>query len=181
VARSTPDTSWEARFRRGDSEVIEAVYRETFESVRRSAARVLREPADRDAVVHEVFVDLVSSRRLRESYRGGALAGWLGAIARHRALDFARRESRLTDLSALDETAAAVDPLVDFRRELERFASRLEPEKRQVLELRFLAGMTQVEAAARLGMPRSTLEDWERQIKRLLHEHLLGEPGRVVA
>jgi RNA polymerase sigma factor (sigma-70 family) len=172
VARSIPDTGWEARFRRGDNEVIEAVYRDTFEAVRRAAARVLREPADRDAVVHEVFVELVESRRLRDSYRGGAMAGWLGAIARHRALDFARRERRLTDLSALNEAAVVVDPLVEFRRELERFATRLDPQRRQVLELRFVAGMTQVEAARQMGIPRSTLEDKEREIKRLLQEHL---------
>jgi RNA polymerase sigma factor (sigma-70 family) len=155
---------------------MEAVYREAFETVRRAAGRVLREPADRDAIVHEVFTELVSSRRLRDSYRGGDLGSWLGAIARHRALDLARREQRLTDLSALDEAAVATDPLEEFRSDLERFAARLEPQKRQLVELRFVAGMTQVEAAAQLGMPRSTLEDWERQIKRLLHEHLLGAP-----
>jgi RNA polymerase sigma-70 factor (ECF subfamily) len=158
--------------------VIADVYRQTFEQVRRAAGRVLREPGDRDAVVHEVFTELCSSRRMRESYRGGEMAAWLGQIARHRAIDFARREQRLTDLSALEQPAAAApDPVAEFRSELERFAARLDPQRRQVLELRYLAGMTQVEAAARLGMPRTTLEDWERQIKHLLHEHLLGEPG----
>jgi RNA polymerase sigma-70 factor (ECF subfamily) len=174
VTPSSSDPSWQQRFRRGDRDVIEAVYRETFEAVRRTAGRVLREPADRDAVVHEVFAELCSSRRLRESFRGGEMGAWLGAIARHRALDFARRERRLTDLSAVDEASTGPDPLDDFRRDLERFATRLDPQRRQVLELRFVAGMTQVEAAERMNMPRSTLEDWERQIKRLLQEHLLG-------
>jgi RNA polymerase sigma-70 factor (ECF subfamily) len=174
VGRSS-DTSWEARFVRGDNDVIEAVYRETFEAVRRSAGRVLREPADRDAVVHEVYTQLVGSRRLRESYQGGAIGGWLSAIARHRALDFVRRERRLTDLSAIDEVPTASDPLADFRRELERFAERLDPQRRRVLELRFVAGMTQAEAAAQLGMPRSTLEDREREIKTMLQRHLLGD------
>lgn len=155
--------------------MMEAVYRETFETVRRAAGRVLREPADRDAIVHELFTDLVSSRRLRESHAGGDLGAWLAAIARHRALDFARREQRLTDLSALGEPAADVDPMAEFRHELERFATRLDPPRRQLLELRFLAGMTQMEAAERLGVPRSTLEDWERQIKRRLQAHLLGD------
>jgi RNA polymerase sigma-70 factor (ECF subfamily) len=174
VGRSS-DTSWEARFLRGENDVIEAVYRETFEAVRRAAGRVLREPGDRDAVVHEVYTQLVSSRRLRESYQGGAMGGWLSAIARHRALDFVRRERRLTDLSALDEVPDASDPLVEFRRELERFAGRLDPQRRRVVELRFVAGMTQAEAAAQLGIPRSTLEDREREIKTMLQHHLLDE------
>jgi DNA-binding transcriptional regulator YiaG len=43
--------------------------------------------------------------------------------------------------------------------------------------------LTQVEAAAQMGMPRSTLEDWERQIKKLLQAHLLGdeEPRKAIA
>jgi RNA polymerase sigma-70 factor (ECF subfamily) len=175
VAHPNSDPSWDARFRRGDRDVMETVYREHFETVRRAAGRVLREPGDRDAIVHELFTDLVSSRRLRDSHGGGDLGAWLGSIARHRALDFARRERRLTDLSVLGDPAAAVDPLADFRQELARFAARLEPERRRLLELRFLEGMTQVEAAARMSMPRSTLEDWERQLKQRLHAYLLGE------
>ena len=63
-----------------------------------------------------------------------------------------------------DEPAPAVDaPLSDFRQELERFARGLSDDRRRLLELRFVLGMTQVEAAAELGMPRSTLEDWERR------------------
>jgi RNA polymerase sigma-70 factor (ECF subfamily) len=181
VARST-DTSWEARFVRGDNDVIEEVYRETFEAVRRAAGRVLREPSDRDAVVHEVYTQLVGSRRLRDSYQGGAMGGWLSAIARHRALDYVRRERRLTDLSALDGMASASDPLAEFRQDLARFADRLDPQRRRVLELRFLAGMTQAEAAAQLGIPRSTLEDREREIKTMLQRHLLDdEPRRALA
>lgn len=155
---------------------MEQVYRETFAAVRRAAGRVLREPADRDGVVQQTYTELVSSRRLRESYQGGDMAAWLAAIARHRSIDFARRERRLTDLSQVQEATAAADPLEDFRLDLNRFASRLDPERRRVLELRFVTGLTQVEAAARLGMARSTLEDWEHQIKRLLADHLLGAP-----
>jgi RNA polymerase sigma factor (sigma-70 family) len=154
--------------------VIEEIYRETFEDVRRAAGTVLHEPADRDAVVHEVFLQLLDRRELRESHRGGHMGAWLGAIARHQALDFARRESRLTDLSAVDETAAKADPVEELRRELVRFASRLDPERQRLVQLRYVEGMTQMEAAAVLGKPRSTLEDWEHQLKRALTAHLGG-------
>ena len=168
---------------------MESVYRDTFEGVRRAAGRILREPADCDSIVQQVYADLVGSKKLRETYAGGDLGAWIGAIARHRALDFARRERRLTGLEAAGEPMAAADPLADFRHELARFAETLDPQRREVLELRFLAGLTQMEAAARLGMPRSTLEDWERQIKRRLEAYLLEDqgkradcaPGRVVA
>ena len=170
--------------------MMESVYRTTFEGVRRAAGRILREPADCDSIVQQVYADLVGNRKLRETYGGGDLGAWLGAIARHRALDFARRERRLTDLDAAGEPAAVTDPLVEFRQDLARFARTLDPQRRDVLELRFLAGLTQVEAAARLGIPRSTLEDWERQIKRRLEAYLLEDAdkagpgarnGRIVA
>jgi RNA polymerase sigma factor (sigma-70 family) len=169
------DPAWRERFLRGDKDVIEEIYRATFEEVRRAAGTVLYEPADRDAVVHEVFLQLLSSRELRESHRGGQLGSWLSAIARHQALDYARRESRLTDLSAIDEAMSKVDPLEDLRRELVRFASRLDPERQRLVQLRYIEGMTQMEAAAVLGKPRSTLEDWEHQFKRALHAHLAGK------
>jgi RNA polymerase sigma-70 factor (ECF subfamily) len=155
--------------------VIEEIYRATFEEVKRAAGTVLREPADRDAVVNEVYLQLLSSRELRESHRGGAMGSWLGAIARHQALDFARRESRLTDLSVVDEAVTKTDHAVeDLRRELVRFAARFEPERQRLIHLRYVEGMTQMEAAAVLGKPRSTLEDWEHQFKRALHAHLHG-------
>lgn len=155
--------------------MIEEIYRETFEDVRRAAGTVLHEPADRDAVVHEVFLQLMSKRELRESHRGGNMGAWLGAIARHQSLDFARRESRLTDLSHIDEAVANTDPIDELRRELVRFATRLDPERQRLVQLRYVEGMTQMEAAAVLGKPRSTLEDWEHQLKRALTAHLGGK------
>ena len=156
--------------------MIEEIYRETFEEVRRAAGTVLHEPADRDAVVHEVFLQLLARRELRESHRGGQMGAWLGAIARHQALDFARRESRLTDLSAIDEAQSRSEPLDELRRELVRFATaQLDPERQRLVQLRYVEGMTQMEAAAVLGKPRSTLEDWEHQFKRALSAHLAGK------
>jgi RNA polymerase sigma-70 factor, ECF subfamily len=178
--KSDPNNpQWEDHFRRGDRDVMESVYRSTFAAVRRAAGRVLREPADCDSIVQQVFTDLVESRKLRETYAGGDLSAWLSAIARHRALDFVRRERRLIELDAAGEPIAVADPLADFRRELARFALTLDPQKRKLLELRYLEGLTQMEAAARLGVPRTTLEDWERQLKRRLELYLVDNEGKA--
>lgn len=166
------DLDWQARFLRGDKDVIEDIYKRTFDQIRQAAGGVLRDAADRDAVVHDVFVDLLADRSLRESHRGGEIGAWLAAIARHRALDFVRRQRRLTDLSAVAEGPTAADPLSELRDELRRFGARLNPQRQRLLELRYLQGMTQMEAAAAFGVPRSTLEDWERQLRRLLVDFL---------
>jgi RNA polymerase sigma-70 factor (ECF subfamily) len=172
------DPAWRSRFLAGDRALIEDIYRATFEEVRRATARVLREPADRDAVVHDVFVEILSSAQLRESYRGGHLSAWLGAIARHHALDFARRQSYLTELSAATagaEMAAKVDPMDELRREVIRYAAGMHPERRRMVELRYLEGRTQMEAAAILGKPRSTVEDWEHQFREAFRGFLGGK------
>jgi RNA polymerase sigma-70 factor (ECF subfamily) len=172
--RDAPETFPDVDFVRGDRDTLERIYRQTFEQVRRSAAGVLREPADRDAIVQQVYLDLIAERSLRESYRGGSMGAWLAAIARHRALDFARRERRLAPLEMLHERSAEAEPADEFREDLKRFASRLDPERKKLLTLRFFEGMTQVEAARALSMPRSTLESREHELKALMRAHFLG-------
>ena len=54
-----------------------------IEAVRRAAGRVLREPADRDGVVQQVYAELCGSRRLRDSY--AATGGSVVADAHHTA------------------------------------------------------------------------------------------------
>jgi RNA polymerase sigma-70 factor (ECF subfamily) len=164
----------DAAFVRGDRDRLESIYRQTFTQVRRAVAGVLREPADRDAIVQQVYLELIAERRLRESYRGGSMAAWLSAIARHRALDYARRQRRLTPLGEHEEPT---EPTLadELRRELLRFAARLDPSRRTLLELRFVQGLTQVEAAKVLSIPRSTLESREHELKALLRAYLRSD------
>lgn len=166
-----------ARFVRGDSSVMEQIYRLSFETVRQAAGRVIGDLADRDAVVHQVFAELIASRALRARYQGGDLGAWLRSIVRHRALDFVRRERRLVPLDADQDRAEAQGELADFRQDLERFAGGLAPSRRELLRARFIEGLTQVEVAERLGMPRSTLEDWEKQMKADLRA-FFADPAR---
>lgn len=169
---------WEARFKRGDRDVMERLYRDTFDGVRRVVGRVLREPADRDNVVHQVFAEVIARKDLRESYRGGEVSAWLASMARHKAIDFARRESRLEELppEGLEEPPEDGD-LRAFREDLRRFAERLAPDMRRLLELRFLMGLTQMETAAEMQVPRSTLEDREHALKKQLRAYLLEGGG----
>ena len=110
------------RFLLGHTDVLEEIYRLTFEVVRRSAGRVVRDSLDCDSLVHELYEDLVSNRRLRESYRGGdqnSINSWLSAIVRNRAIDFVRRQRRLTNLDAVDEHDVPANPLDDYKHDLE--------------------------------------------------------------
>lgn len=186
MAAQTPDHAqaftsgrWLEQFQRGDRQRLSEVYHQHFTRVRKAVARVLSDPADRDNVVQQLFADLLESAKLRRDYAGGDFGAWLCAIARHKAIDFGRRQSRLVGIN--DQTVGAFDEgeepsqLHEFRRDLERFANTLPVERQHMLKLRFIEGLTQMEASQRLGVPRSTLEDWERQAKMELRLFLLAD------
>ena len=178
AGQSAEGTAWLARFHAGDRAVLEDCYREHFVTVTRAVGQVLH-GADCETVVHEVFLQLISNRDLRLGFTGGALASWLGTVARNRALDYWRRYRRERPL---DETqpdlagGASGDQLatdLDARRLVEQFRRDVLPAKwSNVFEVRFLGALPQREAARRLGISRTTLAYRELKIRRLLHRFL---------
>jgi RNA polymerase sigma-70 factor (ECF subfamily) len=106
---------------------------------------------------------------------------WLGAITRHRALRFSRREqARRTafvelDAVLIEEINALAQPLVDESRSDETIRRALESlpaDYALVLRLRFLDEMPLKRIAAFLGVPLSTVKWRVHKGKKLLHEQL---------
>ena len=168
-----------ARFHAGDRRLFEELYEQHYEVVDRAVGRVLW-GADRETVVHEVFLRLLSSEAMRRNFQGGSFAGWLTTVARHQALDFVRRYRREVALASADAAPAAAEaPRPGERAEanllVERFRRELLPDKWAALfQARFLDGLSQREAAAALGMHRTTLIYQELRVQRLLTRFLLG-------
>jgi RNA polymerase sigma-70 factor (ECF subfamily) len=177
-----PETraSWLARFHAGDRAVLDEVYRAHVAAVHRSAGGVLG-GADLETVVHEVFFRVMTNADLRKAFQGGDLASWLVVIARHHAIDYARRRSREQpaglDLGgAADAPHAAVASRAEAALLIQKFCAEVLPSKwRPVFEARFLQHLTQTEASAALRMRRTTLVYQELRIRRLLQTFLLEE------
>jgi RNA polymerase sigma-70 factor (ECF subfamily) len=173
--------NWLERFHAGDRAVLDDVYRRHLDAVRRSAAGVLG-GADLETVVHEVFFKVMSNQDLRMAFHGGDLAAWLVVVARHHAIDYARRRGR-EEPAGLEVAAAAGAPppdgfasRADAALVIQKFCcDRLPPKWRPVFEARFLHHLTQTEAAAALRMNRTTLVYQELRIRRLLRSFLLEE------
>ncbi len=171
---------WLVEFHAGDREVLEQCYREYFDTVDLAVSKVLG-GADRETVVHEVFYRLVSRRAMRERFTGGSLAAWLTVVARNLARDHARRCRReeAVDPAVMETLTSSSDPLqVEGRLEAHRLVTRfrqevLPPKWAPVFEMRFLRQLSQREAAAELGMRRTTLAYQELRIRRLLCRYLL--------
>jgi RNA polymerase sigma-70 factor (ECF subfamily) len=170
-----------AEFHSGSKAALEACYREHFAAVDRAVARILT-GADRETAVHEVFFRVISNAPLRQSYQGGSLGAWLAAIARNHAIDFARRRQREQPAGGesewIDEReqpdADALERRTQAGALIERFRAEHLPAKwAAVFELRFLEHLDQRQAAAKLGVHRTTLAYREYRVRALLQRFLL--------
>jgi RNA polymerase sigma-70 factor (ECF subfamily) len=148
--------------------------------VSRSVA-LLTSAADRETAIHEIFLRLLTRPSLRASFQGGDLGAWLMAVAHNHAVDFARLRRREVPADCAGAAAAAAGlgvesdaSHVEARIMVERFRSEVLPQKWQgVFEARFIRQLTQEQAAASLGLLRTTLAYQESRIRRLLRRFFL--------
>jgi RNA polymerase sigma-70 factor (ECF subfamily) len=178
---------WLERFHAGDRDVMEECYRDHFRVVELAVGQILR-GADKETVIHEVFLQLIARAELRRGFSGGGFAAWLATVARHQAIDFWRRYRHERPLDQEAMPAITGDPAqpterferaVEARVLIERFRREMLPPKWSgVFEARFVGGLDQRSAAARVGISRTTLAYQEMQIRRLLRRFLLGRGKR---
>lgn len=174
------DEAWLARFHAGDRAILAACYERHFDDALRAIGTVL-EGADRETVVHELFSRLLDRPELRRAFQGGSFVAWLNTLARNQAIDYRRRLRREVPVAEV-HGAAATSPAVssecasDARLIIEKFRREvLPPAWLPVFELCFLEQLPQRQAAARLGIHRTTLAYRELRIRRLLKKFLLGD------
>jgi RNA polymerase sigma factor (sigma-70 family) len=144
----------------GDARAVEDMYGALGPRVLSYLRR--RVPYDEaEDVLQRVFFEVWRSRDRFDPDR--SLEAWVFAIARKRAIDHLRRPHHVTvpielvrDLADADGREDA-DNLV-WAREVRRGLDRLPAEQREVLELAYFGGRTQVEIAGQLGVPLGTVK-----------------------
>lgn len=149
-----------------DPAEFERVYNELRPRVYAAAQRILRDHAQAEDVVQDVFTQLWRKPRSFDEKRG-SLRSYLTLVARSRAIDVWRSEQTRT--SAVDRlgTAVAHDgayerPAVDevIRREtslrLVKGLDEVPPAQREALLLTFGKQMTATEVASTLDIPVGT-------------------------
>ena len=139
-----------------DTETFAALYERTFPRVYAYVASLLRDRAGAEDVTAQAFE---RAYRKSGSYRAkrGSREAWLFGIARNAALDELRRRKRRARLETEppDDSSPAADDLAELalRRETVRAAmSSLDGRERDLLALKFSAGLSNAEIAAVLGM-----------------------------
>jgi len=150
------------------------------------AVRVLRDPADAEEVVLDVYQQVWRSASAFEPSRGTVL-GWLIMVTRSRAIDRLRsagarraRETSIEEKVDLPSDLPAPESQSIFaqeRRLIRRALEELERDQREAIELAFFRGLTHVEVAEALGAPLGTIKTRIRSGMRKLREALEPAPS----
>lgn len=168
------ESSFEPRGGEDDAQSAERLLPIVYEELRRLARRHMRgEAAGRTlqttGLVHEAYLRLLGSESGSEpswESRAAFLAAAATAmrrilVERARARGAAKRGGEWRRLDGLDLANLSLDDVPPEVAELDVALSRLEriaPEKAQLVSLRVFSGLTVPEAAAVLGISRSTAE-----------------------
>ena len=150
---SAADESWE-RF--------EALYRSSRDDVHAYVMTLLRDRSAAEDVTAQTFERAYRRRRTFDRRRGEERA-WLFGIARNAALDELRRRRRLSTLvvdpeAPEDADAGAVvdeDDLLLRRTAIRAALATLSARDREVIALKFHAGLSNAELAGVLGVSES--------------------------
>ncbi len=152
-----------------DERAFEDLYRTYGSAALGLAARVTGQRALGQEVVHDAFLAIWRAPEAYDPARG-SLRTFLLSLVHHRAVDTVRREERLRKRG---ERAANLEPvhgedvaedvvhdtfLVGRRKEVRDALDELPPDQRQVVELAYFGGRTQVAIAEELGIPVGTVK-----------------------
>lgn len=159
AAESPSDGDLVGRFRAGDLEALQAMYRRYSGPLYLYACSLTGDPARAEDLVQEAFVRLLAAARghLRESIRP-----FLYAIVRNLARDESRRTSVERGHAPVLALRAARTEFTDpeSRKRLElavaRALERLPEEQREAVVLKVYAGMTFEEIAEVAAIPQGT-------------------------
>jgi RNA polymerase sigma factor (TIGR02999 family) len=164
------------RAREGDAGAVQVIFERTYDELRRMAHHRLRQGErdallDTTALVHECFVRFSNAGQLNLSDRTHFFR-YAGQAMRSVIVDFARASlanrrgggAQHLPLSTTigDSAVAGEEELLRVHEALDEL-SNYDPRMVQVVEMRYFAGMTEVEIAAALGLTDRTIRrDWEK-------------------
>jgi RNA polymerase sigma factor (sigma-70 family) len=163
------DLELQRRLAQGDSDAFDALYRRYAGTAYGLAYRLVGAQLLAQDVVHDAFLALWRAPEAYDPARGPFRTFFL-SLVHHRAVDTIRREERLrarTDRAAnlepsvVEDVADAVaeEAFLGVRRkEVREALADLPPEQRQVLEMAYFGGRTQVQIANELTIPLGTVK-----------------------
>ncbi|MBM3530969.1 MAG: sigma-70 family RNA polymerase sigma factor [Alphaproteobacteria bacterium] len=130
------------------------------------ARRMLRRQDLAEEAVQDAFMRVWRAARTFDPQKGAART-WLYAILRNSAISILRDEGRYTADEDAAETAAPMTENALARlpesSALRRCLERLDAQRRAVVVLAYVHGLSHGELAGRLGVPLGTVKSWVRR------------------
>jgi RNA polymerase sigma-70 factor (ECF subfamily) len=190
--QNTAEESWSEyvwAIQKGNAEALSKLYDATSKPLYSLALHILRNRADAEEVLLDVYQQIWHAAKSFNPSRGG-LWHWLILLTRSRALDRLRHTAskRQHEVPALPEhspvASSALLPeqasMVAQEQMTVRQAVRsLPPEQREALELAYFSGLTHIEIASRLGVPLGTIKTRIRSGMDKLRGTLQGSTGEM--
>ncbi|MBA3877963.1 MAG: RNA polymerase subunit sigma-24, partial [Anaerolinea sp.] len=146
----------------GDPWAFGRIFDEFHEPLHRFIASRVNRPSDAEDLTQLVFVKALEALP-RYEQRGVPFGGWLFRLARNTIIDHARTRHDHAELDAAADRAtdaAGPDEVTLLRSDLDAVAralAALTDEQREVIELRFFAGLSAREAAEAMGKQEGTV------------------------
>ena len=148
----------------GDQQALAALYDHYFPRVYRYVSTRLSTTEDAEDVTTEIFLRIIENLR-RFSWRGLPFGAWVFRIARNEVVSHVRRQKVRSATAQLSETIQ--DPSPDHVDQIvtaftvatiRQAAEKLPEAQRQVIALRFGAGLSVAETAASLGKTENNVK-----------------------
>ena len=169
------------RIRRGQERALEELYEATVGKLYALASAILRSAEDAEEIVCETYAYAWANAARFDASRANAL-GWLLMLCRSRALDRVRqRRANATalDIAALRETDSGssdqpynILDLMQRRSRVHTALSQLTPERRHLVSLAFLQGLSHQEIADATRLPLGTVKSHVRRALAQLRDSL---------
>lgn len=168
--RSLEDARLIRRMAGGEHEAMAELYERFSRPLYSTSLHILKDAAEAQDIVHDVFIALWEKAAVFAADRGSAFS-WAVTLTRNRSIDRLRSRRRRAEL--LDQAAPADlgyfetitgsdgnDPaaLQDQAQAVRAAVAALPREQKHALELAFFSGLTQQEIAVRLSEPLGTVK-----------------------
>ena len=160
ILSSREDSALLSRILTGDSQAMALLYDKYSELVYSASMRILRDPAEAEDVLQDVFLRIW--RFPEQVMRDRSLAPYLAVISRNRSIDILRKR---LPLEPLEHVALASPDDMDLRAEqallCEKARELMEEcpiEQRKAMEMAYFKGMTHSEIAEVTGTPLGTIK-----------------------
>ncbi len=181
---------WIAAIVARDERALGALYDATFTRVFGLVRRIVRNTALAEEVVEDAYFQVWRQAVRFDPARGKALT-WLLAMARSRAIDALRRETRFAHDTLDDDshpepvcTQPAHDELLDLARhsaDVHQALMLLGAQPRQLVSMSFFRGLSHEEIAEQMGLPLGTVKSQIRRALLALRDALGDHGSRLFA